>query len=80
MVTRDRRLTLRMMSDELNISKEAIRQVAYEDLRERKIYANFVPQSLTMSRSNRDSRHAKTLSRLVKTVPVFWGRVIGISI
>jgi transposase len=36
MVTRDRRLTLRMMSDELNINKEMIRQILHEDLWKRK--------------------------------------------
>jgi transposase len=45
MVTRDRRLTLRMMSDELNINKETIRQILHEGLRKRKICAKFVSQS-----------------------------------
>jgi transposase len=47
MVTGDRRLTLRMMSDELNINKDTIRQILHEDLRKRKICAMFVPHSLT---------------------------------
>jgi transposase len=47
MVTRDRRLTLRMMSNELNISKETILQILHEDLRKRKICAEFIPHSLT---------------------------------
>jgi ribosomal protein S25 len=47
MVTRDRRFTLRMMSDELNINTETIRQILREDLRKRKICEQFVPHSLT---------------------------------
>jgi hypothetical protein len=47
MVTRDHKLTLRMMSDELNINKEIIRQILHEDLWKRKICTKFVPHSLT---------------------------------
>jgi transposase len=46
MVTRDRRWTLRMMSDELNVSKKRIPQILHEDLRKRKICVKFVPHSL----------------------------------
>jgi hypothetical protein len=46
-VIRDRRLTLIMMSDELDINKELIRQTHHEDLRKRKICTKFVPHSLT---------------------------------
>jgi hypothetical protein len=45
MVTRNRRLTLRMMTDELSISKETIRQILYEDLWKRKICTKFAPHS-----------------------------------
>jgi histone-lysine N-methyltransferase SETMAR len=53
MVTRDRPLTLRMMSDKLNINKETIRQILHEDLRKRKICAKFVPHSLTDEQKQR---------------------------
>jgi transposase len=53
MVTRDRRLTLRMMSDELNINKKTIRQILHEDLRKRKICVKFVPHSLTDEQKQR---------------------------
>jgi hypothetical protein len=46
MVTRDGRLTFRMLSDEININKETIRQILHEDLRKRKICVKFVPHSL----------------------------------
>jgi hypothetical protein len=47
MVTRDRRWALRMMTDELNINKETIRQILPEDLRKRKTCAKFDPHTLT---------------------------------
>jgi hypothetical protein len=46
-VTLDHRLTLRMMSDELNINKETIRQILHEHLRKRKISTKFVQHNLT---------------------------------
>jgi hypothetical protein len=46
MVTRVREWALTMMSDELNISKETIRQILHEDFRKR-VCVKFVPQRLT---------------------------------
>jgi hypothetical protein len=46
-MTRDRRGALRMMADELNISKETTRQILHEDLQKRKMCAKFVPHRLT---------------------------------
>jgi hypothetical protein len=51
MMTRDRRLTLRMVADELN--KETIRQILHGDLRKRKICAKFVPHRLTGGQKQR---------------------------
>jgi hypothetical protein len=49
----NRRLTLRMMSDELNINKKAIRQNLHEDSRKRKICSKFNPHSITDERKQR---------------------------
>jgi hypothetical protein len=46
MVTWDRRWALRMMTDELNISKETILQILHEDLRKRKNCTMFVTHRL----------------------------------
>jgi transposase len=70
-VTRDRRLTLRMMLDELNINKETIRQILHEDLRKRKICAKFVSYSLTDEQKQRSHILSNTSFRLVKTIQVF---------
>jgi hypothetical protein len=71
MVTRDSRLTLRMMSDELNISKKTIHQSSMKIYgRGRSAQSSFRTVS-RMSRNNGDSHHAKTSSRLVNTIPVF---------
>jgi hypothetical protein len=53
MLTRDRRLALRMMSDELNMNKERIRQIRHEDLRKGKMCAKFVPRRLSDQQTQR---------------------------
>jgi hypothetical protein len=45
---------LRMLSDELNISKEIISQILHADSRERKIWPKFVPHRLTDETSCQD--------------------------
>src|SRR5579863_5375676 len=47
LVATDRRMTLRMMEDELGVSRETIRQILVDDLGKRKICARFVPHCLT---------------------------------
>lgn len=53
LVARDRRMTLRLMAEELNINKETIRQILHEDLGMRKICAKFVPHNLTDEQKQR---------------------------
>jgi hypothetical protein len=72
-MTRDRRLTLRMTWDEFNISKETIRQIRHEELwKRRRICASSSHAVSRMRRSNGDSHRAETSSRLVKIIPVFF--------
>jgi histone-lysine N-methyltransferase SETMAR len=52
-VTRDCRRALRMMADQLNISKETIREILREDSRKRRICAKFVPHRLTDEQKKR---------------------------
>jgi transposase len=71
MVTRDRRFTLRMMSDEVNIIKEAIHQILHEYLRKRKICAKFVPHSLTDEQKQRRFTSCQDFLKFVKAIPGF---------
>jgi hypothetical protein len=72
MMTQDRRWALRMIADELNINKETIPQILHEDNTEQEDVRKVRPtQTQRASRSNGDSHHAQTSSRLVKTIPVF---------
>ena len=47
LLTEDRRTTLQMIADLLNIGKETVRRIVTEDLGKRKICARFVPHALT---------------------------------
>jgi len=46
-LTEDRRTTLQMIADRLDIGKETVRQIVTEDLGKRKICVRFVPHALT---------------------------------
>src|SRR5579863_9141 len=47
LLQRGRRLTIRMMSEELNIPRETVRKIVRHDLRKRKLCSRFVPRHLT---------------------------------
>ena len=47
LLTEDRRTTLQMIADRLNICKETVHRIVTEDLGRRKICARFVPHALT---------------------------------
>ena len=47
LLTEDRRTTLQVIADRLNIGKETFRQIVTEELGKRKICARFVPHALT---------------------------------
>jgi predicted DNA binding protein len=44
LVQADRRLTIRMLSEELGINKETVRQMLHENLSMRKLCAKLVPK------------------------------------
>ena len=47
LLTEDRRTTLYMIADRLNIGRETVRRIVTEDLGKRKICARFVPHAMT---------------------------------
>jgi len=47
LLTEDRRTTLQVTADRLNIGKETVRRIVTEDLGKGKICARFVPHALT---------------------------------
>ena len=47
LLAEDHRTTLQVIADYLNIGKETVRRIVTEELGKRKIYARFVPHTLT---------------------------------
>ena len=54
LVRLDRRLTVKMIADEVNVNREAVRRILTEELGMRKICAKMVPRNLT--EQQRDAR------------------------
>jgi hypothetical protein len=71
MVIRDRRLTLRMMSDELTSTRRRFVKSSMNIYGRGRSAQSSSHTVSWMSRSNGDSHYATTSSRLVKTIPVF---------
>jgi hypothetical protein len=69
-VTRGRRLAIRMMADELNISNDTIRQSSMKIYRRGRSARSSVHTDSRMNRSNGESHHAKVSSRLVSKIPI----------
>ena len=76
LVRADRRLTLRMISSELNLNRFTVHKILTQDLDMRKVCAKMVPKNLTTEqKANRRDVCLDLLDRLER-VPEFFSRVI----
>ena len=76
LVRSDRRLTLRMISSELNLNRFTIHQILTQDLDMRKVCAKMVPKNLmTEHKANRRDVCLELLDHLERE-PEFFSRVI----
>ena len=72
----DRRLTLRMISSELNLNRFTVHKILTRDLDMRKLWAKMVPKNLTTEqKANRRDVCIDLLDRLERE-PEFFSRVI----
>ena len=75
-VRSDRRLTLRMISSELNLNRFTVDQILTQDLDMRKVCAKMVPKNLT-TEQKADRRHVcLDLLDPLEREPEFFSRVI----
>ena len=75
-VRSDRRLTLRMMSSDLNLNRFTVHQILTQDLKMRKLCAKMVPKNLTtQQKTNRRDVCVDLLDRPERE-PEFFSRVI----
>jgi len=76
LVRSDRRLTLRMISSELNLNRFIVHQILPQDLYMRKVCAKMVPQNITTEqKASRRDVCLDLLDRLDR-VPEFFSRII----
>lgn len=75
LLTEDRRTTLQMIADRLNIGKETVRRIVTEDLGKRKICARFVPHALTTEQKQERVVYCQDLL-LMGQDELFWEIII----
>ena len=75
LLTEDRRTTLQMIPDRLNIGKETVRRIVTEDLGKRKICARFVPHALTTDQKQECIVYCQDLL-LMGQDECFWENII----
>lgn len=76
LLTNDRRLTLRLIAEELGISKDTVGTIVHEELGKRKICSRFVPHMLT---DEQKARRCETSGDFIDTCdrdPTFLGSIV----
>ena len=76
LVRSDRRLTVRMMVEELNINRESVRTILLEELHMRKVCAKIVPKLLSDDQKQRRVRVCEDMFERIGADPDFLGHII----
>lgn len=76
MLTEDRRLTLRLIAEELGISKDTVRTIVHEELGKRKICSRFVPHMLTDEQKARRFEICGDFIDMCDRDPTFLGSIV----
>jgi len=76
LLTEDRRTTLQVIADRLNIGKETVRRIVTEDLGKRKICTRFVPHTLTTEQKQEHIVYCQDLL-LMGQDEHFWENIIS---
>lgn len=76
LVRSDRRMTVRMMAEELGLNRESIRTILVEDLEMRKVCAKMVPKLLSDDQKKHRVDVCRDLLKTIEDDPDFLGRVI----
>lgn len=75
-VHQDRRLTVRMLAEELNLNRETVRKILTEDLSMKKLCAKMVPKNLSVEQKHERMAIAQDCLDQVESDPTLLGRVI----
>jgi predicted DNA-binding protein YlxM (UPF0122 family) len=75
-VRQDRRLTIRMIADELNINKSAVHQIVTHDLNTGKVCAKMISKNLNDDQNARRKELSAEMLERLETEPGFLNRVV----
>ncbi|KAL4136373.1 hypothetical protein QTP88_007921 [Uroleucon formosanum] len=75
-VRQDRRLTVRMLADELNLKRETVRKILTDDLSMKKLCANMVPKNLLAEQKHVQMSISQDCLEQVEADPTLLDRVI----
>ncbi|KAL4125761.1 hypothetical protein QTP88_010001 [Uroleucon formosanum] len=76
LVRQDRRLTVRMLADELNLKRETVRKILTDDLSMKKLCANMVPKNLLAEQKHVQMSISQDCLEQVEADPTLLDRVI----
>ena len=76
LVRSDRRLTVLMVAEELNVNRESVRTILLEELHMRKVCAKIVPKLLSDNQKEHRVRVCEDMLERIKADPDFLGRII----
>jgi len=76
LLLQNRRLSLRMLADEVNIGKNTVRKIVVEDLRKWKICSRFIPHSLTPEEKDRRIAACRDLIATADSDPDFFKKTV----
>ena len=86
LVRSDRRLTVRMMAEELNINRESVRTILLEELHMRKVCAKIVPKLLSDDQKQHRVRVCEDMLERIWSGSRFpwphhhWRRILGVPV
>lgn len=76
LIRQDRRLTIRMLAQELNMNRETVRKILREDFHMRKLCAKMVPKNLTEEQKEHRASVAEDCLQQVEDDPTLLDRII----
>ncbi|VVC30621.1 Transposase, type 1,Winged helix-turn-helix DNA-binding domain [Cinara cedri] len=76
LVHQDRRLTIRLLADELNLKRETVRKILTDDLSMKKLCAKMVPKNLSVEQKHERMSISQDCLEQVEADPTLLDRVI----
>jgi orotate phosphoribosyltransferase-like protein len=76
LIRNDRRLSIRMIAEELNVDKETVRQILTQNLKMKKVYAKMVPKNLSKDQKLNREKMCQNVLEKTEEDPDFLNSVV----